>query len=684
MPPPRTPDNQTAARNEAVDAQVPRQRTDPADGEEAESRQKENKTEATPPPDDQMVVTDEEVQRDELEFEQAWQWNEMMTQHDLDLRAKQLRQTRFAAEETKCRLHIMGQWETQLSDLGKSRTCNANLLLKYAQSGRVKTHYEWLQVHKESTAEGIRLAHRRQALAVHPDKIDRNEVCQATAKRLFERIREAYEVLSNPVKRAQYDSELLVQEQRRPHTSRTWNVPQTRAESSSFQHGFSIKLHERYPMQVAWMQAKEEWITELRNAADVWSLPISGAECAIIIPGGEVKRATFVGQETRNMFRQPKRVFVVLVHDETRALEMDTSTRIFQHKAEALWIGEKLYQKMRQAPPRKGTNGYKDPVRAGDVQEDPGPTLPPTLRAHIPKTAGVHQRGSEGNESQNDNRQSHGRATQGVTGDRKGETPTARDLRPDKPHSEVRYQKTSEQVNQAKHGNSGHGVSQENSIRRPESQRAVEQRRRTDPPHLDDRSTSRISSAWWRESGKEREKATPPRGTEWTTVRPHWERSTANAAQQTTTPVHETPRGRPWCAPGRAVRAPPAQPTARGGRGSNRWRAFQTGGDRHKEAEGFAAEPWRWAADVRESNYKPGSKDTQHYAQDDGSLHSQHTRSLTQNSSIDVSTVLKFWLDNLTPFLHTHVHLIACDYESNHKRQYHKYSSNARQCVAVS
>lgn len=63
-----------------------------------------------------------------------------------------------------------------------------------------KTHYEVLGVGKDASAKEIRAAYRKLVLIHHPD---RSKAPNATA--LFVRISEAYEVLSDPARRASYD-----------------------------------------------------------------------------------------------------------------------------------------------------------------------------------------------------------------------------------------------------------------------------------------------------------------------------------------------------------------------------------------------------------------------------------------------------------------------------------------------
>lgn len=65
-----------------------------------------------------------------------------------------------------------------------------------------KDYYEILGVDRNASTEEIKKAFRRAALKYHPD---RNPDNKAEAEKKFKEIAEAYEVLSDPEKRAQYD-----------------------------------------------------------------------------------------------------------------------------------------------------------------------------------------------------------------------------------------------------------------------------------------------------------------------------------------------------------------------------------------------------------------------------------------------------------------------------------------------
>ena len=70
------------------------------------------------------------------------------------------------------------------------------------------THYDTLHVSRIASLEVIRAAYKSLALKYHPD---RNQG-DAEATRIMQLINQAYEILSDPIKKVEYDKWIEVQE----------------------------------------------------------------------------------------------------------------------------------------------------------------------------------------------------------------------------------------------------------------------------------------------------------------------------------------------------------------------------------------------------------------------------------------------------------------------------------------
>ncbi|XP_010681957.2 uncharacterized protein LOC104896868 isoform X1 [Beta vulgaris subsp. vulgaris] len=71
-----------------------------------------------------------------------------------------------------------------------------------------ESYYTVLGVSKASSIEEIRRAFRKLAMQWHPDKWVNNPAMLGEAKKKFQKIHEAYSVLSDPSKRTMYDAGL--------------------------------------------------------------------------------------------------------------------------------------------------------------------------------------------------------------------------------------------------------------------------------------------------------------------------------------------------------------------------------------------------------------------------------------------------------------------------------------------
>lgn len=67
-------------------------------------------------------------------------------------------------------------------------------------------YYEILEISKSATLEVIKAAYKAQISKYHPDNLETGDLKKA------QQINEAYEVLSDPVKRAEYDKKIALDE----------------------------------------------------------------------------------------------------------------------------------------------------------------------------------------------------------------------------------------------------------------------------------------------------------------------------------------------------------------------------------------------------------------------------------------------------------------------------------------
>ncbi|CAG9578299.1 DNAj-like protein [Leishmania major strain Friedlin] len=80
-------------------------------------------------------------------------------------------------------------------------------------------YYRNLGVDTDATPQEVKTAYRQLALKYHPDVVE--ETHRAHAEMLFRRVSEAYEVLSDPVRRRAHDAELGIQTRRKQQPSAT-------------------------------------------------------------------------------------------------------------------------------------------------------------------------------------------------------------------------------------------------------------------------------------------------------------------------------------------------------------------------------------------------------------------------------------------------------------------------------
>ena len=80
-----------------------------------------------------------------------------------------------------------------------------------------KNYYEVLGVTETATDTEIKKAYRKLAVQHHPDKVSESKLDPAEAEKIFKNINEAYEILSDPTKRAAYDQNRSFSSNKTPH-----------------------------------------------------------------------------------------------------------------------------------------------------------------------------------------------------------------------------------------------------------------------------------------------------------------------------------------------------------------------------------------------------------------------------------------------------------------------------------
>ena len=114
--------------------------------------------------------------------------------------------------------------------------------------------YEALGIDRDADPSTVRSAHRKLALKYHPDKI-KDEADRAQGADLFQKIQQAYEILSDPTRRSRYDDKVKLAElrkealmrepQRRPQVYSVKQTPGSVSSSREFREG--TYFEERVP-----------------------------------------------------------------------------------------------------------------------------------------------------------------------------------------------------------------------------------------------------------------------------------------------------------------------------------------------------------------------------------------------------------------------------------------------------
>ncbi|CAG8898221.1 unnamed protein product [Penicillium egyptiacum] len=118
--------------------------------------------------------------------------------------------------------------------------------------------YAVLGVAKEATIPEIRAAHRKRVLKCHPDKIQ-DESQRIAAQDEFQKVQQAYELLSDDVRRTKHDEKVKIAELKREllerrRTESAYNSPRGNGSGNrEFRNGHVVE--ERVPMEVFFEEA---------------------------------------------------------------------------------------------------------------------------------------------------------------------------------------------------------------------------------------------------------------------------------------------------------------------------------------------------------------------------------------------------------------------------------------------
>lgn len=106
----------------------------------------------------------------------------------------------------------------------------------------MKNYYEKLQVSKTATSEEIKKAYRRLSKKYHPDM---HQGGNKYAEEVFKEVKEAYEVLSDPTKKAYYDYQVALAKQYASTTAYATNHTSTQATQQHAQYSNPRKRRQR-------------------------------------------------------------------------------------------------------------------------------------------------------------------------------------------------------------------------------------------------------------------------------------------------------------------------------------------------------------------------------------------------------------------------------------------------------
>ncbi|XP_061172110.1 uncharacterized protein LOC133181593 [Saccostrea echinata] len=143
-------------------------------------------------------------------------------------------------------------WILKYSVKGQVTSLNKNCFQRYSTSASL-THYDILGVGRQANTKEIKQAYISMSKKLHPDA----NPGDAQAQQKFVRLREAYNVLSDPKERTSYDVQMYKDLQSRARVNKSYTT------THSTEHMSEQEVIQRYYKQHQEMY--EEWIRKSRS-----------------------------------------------------------------------------------------------------------------------------------------------------------------------------------------------------------------------------------------------------------------------------------------------------------------------------------------------------------------------------------------------------------------------------------
>ena len=169
--------------------------------------------------------------------------------------------------------------------------------------------YEALGVSKDADVSAIRTAHRKLVLKHHPDRIQ-DPALKEQGKNAFQKIQQAYEILSDPIRRSRYDDKIKLAELRkeammRDPTPRPQGYPSRHAAPAASSREWNSDDQTFYefrkPREPSYFDSKEKLYDEPQRASsrkyDDYQRSASSKKSSTELPRAEKAKQSPAGQK---------------------------------------------------------------------------------------------------------------------------------------------------------------------------------------------------------------------------------------------------------------------------------------------------------------------------------------------------------------------------------------------------